>query len=155
MHKDILTLITRAAGKDVATIVAKTDEVAKTRQELRHAESSFEEKIATMDRRLKEANTAGIESAAMAGALGFGAGGGAAFLLHDQVASYFGKGSWPALLALPAAGIGMIAITPSLFKDKKSAPGENAAVRSAAYGGGLGLATVGGYFSYQDYSAKP
>ena len=153
MNKELLKLITKEAGKDVATIVAKTDEAARTRSELRHAENSFDERISDMSRRLREANTAGLEAAAISGAVGFGAGGGAAYLLHDQVAAYFGKGSWAALLTLPVAGIATFAAVPALFKDKKSAPGENASMRAAGYGAGLGLAGVAGYLSYQDYTA--
>lgn len=155
MNKELLKLITKEAGKDVATIVAKTDEAARTRSELRHAENSFDEKINAMSQRLREANTDGIETAALAGAVGFGIGGATAYLLHDQVSAYFGKGSWPALMVLPSAGIATIAVTPSVFKDKKSQPGENAAMRSAAYGGGVGLLTISAWLSYQDYSAKP
>jgi hypothetical protein len=154
-NKDLLKLITREAGKDVATIVQKTEEASRARAEARAAESEFETKVLTLEGKMKEMMTTGVESAAFSGALGFGLGGAIAFIAHDQVASYFGKGSWPALLTLPGAGLLVLAVTPSFFKDKKKGSGENATTRAASYGTALGLLGVGGYFSYQDYMATP
>ena len=56
---------------------------------------------------------------------------------------------------LPGVGVAMLMVAPSVLRDRKSQPGENAAARAGAYGGALGLITVGGYLSYQDYQAAP
>jgi cobalamin biosynthesis protein CobD/CbiB len=155
LSKDILKMITREAGKDVAVIAQKTEEATKAKADLKKAEDSFEEKVAAMDRRVRETMSTGVESAAMGGALGFGLGGGAAYLLHDTVAGYFGRGTWTAMLVLPVTGAVTLAVVPSMLKDRKSAPGENASARAGAYGAGLGLLSVGGYLSYEDYKAIP
>ncbi len=155
LSKEILKMITREAGKDVAVIAQKTEEATKARSDLKRAEDDFEAKVSAMDRKVKETMTAGVESAAMGGAIGFGLGGGAAYLLHDTVADYFGRGTMTAMVVLPAAGVLILAVAPSALKDRKSAPGENASTRAGAYGAGLGLLGVGGYLSYEDYKALP
>lgn len=153
LSKDALKMITREAGKDVATILQKSEEASAAKAALRQSEADFDAKVGAMQARLKDAVTSGAESAAMAGGIGFGIGGAIAFIAHDKVSTYFGKGSWLALLTLPAAGLGTIAITPMLLKDRPKALGENAGMRAGGYGLGLGLLGVGGYFSYQDYMA--
>lgn len=155
LSKDILKMITREAGKDVAVIAQKTEEATKARADLKRAEEDFEEKVSAMDKRVRETMSTGIEGAALGGAFGFGIGGTIAYLAHDAVADYFGKGTWPAMLLLPGTGAVVLMAAPSVLKDRKSAPGENASTRAGAYGAGIGLIAVGGYLSYQDYSASP
>ena len=155
ISKEILSMIQRSAGKDVALIAEKSEAAATAKADLRKAESDFDEKVGVLERRFREGMQSGLQEAAMAGAIGFGVGGGLAYMIHDRIAEYFGKGSWPALLTLPAAGVIMVVATPDLFKDPPKKPGEQASTRAAVYGGGLGLALVGGYLSYQDYSALP
>lgn len=153
LSQDLMKLITRTGGKDVATIVEKTEQAAKAKSDLKQAEESFEAKIALMDKRYANQMTQGVEQVAITSAIGFGLGGGLAYIAHDSIASYFGKGSWPALLTLPALGAITVAVTPSMFKDKRSDPGGNATARAGGYGFGVGLLAVGGYLSYQDYMA--
>ena len=155
ISKDILSMIQRSAGKDVALIAEKSEAAATARADLRKAEQDFDEKVNVLERRFREGMSTGLQEAAMAGAIGFGVGGGLAYMLHDKIATYFGKGSWPAMLALPVTGIALVAATPGIMKDPAKKPGENASERAGVYGAGLGLAMVGGYLSYQDYSLLP
>jgi hypothetical protein len=155
ISKEILSMIQRSAGKDVALIAEKSEAAATARADLKKAESDFDDKVNSLQRQFREGMQTGLQEAAMAGAIGFGIGGGIAYMVHDRIAEYFGKGSWPALLVLPVTGIVVVVATPDLFKDPAKKPGENASTRAGAYGTGLGLAMVGGYLSYQDYSALP
>jgi hypothetical protein len=154
ISKDILSMIQRSAGKDVALIAEKSEQAASARAELKKAEADFDDKVTMLERRFREGMSTGLQEAAMAGAVGFGVGGGIAYMAHDKVAEYFGKGSWLSLLTVPAAGALILAVTPEVAKDPKSKPGENASTRAGGYGLGLGMVVVGGYLSYQDYSAK-
>lgn len=153
LSTDMLNLIRRTGGKDVALIVEKTEQAAKAKADLKASEEAFEEKAKLMDRKMANAWTQGAEQIAVTAAIGAGIGGAVAYIAHDSVVAYFGAKSWPALLALPAVGAIVVAVTPSVFKDKRSDPGGNATARGGAYGFGLGLLGVAGYLSYQDYQA--
>lgn len=154
ISKEILSMIQKSAGKDVALIAEKSEQAAAAKADLRKAEMEFDEKVNSLERRFREGMQSGLQEAAMSGAIGFGIGGGLAYMLHDRVAEYFGKGSYTAMAVLPVAGVVLLAATPELLKDPRSKPGENASTRAAGYGTGLGLALVGGYLSYQDYAAQ-
>jgi len=153
LSNDSLKLITRTAGKEVAQIVQTSDQLAKAKADAKAAEESFDAKVALMDKKFANQMTQGVEQVALASAISFGIGGAIAYIAHDSIATYFGKGSWPALLTLPAVGVVVIAATPAVFKDKRSDPGGNATARASGYGFGTGLLMVGGYLSYQDYTA--
>lgn len=149
---DLLKVITRDGGKDLAAIVQLTDKANSAVAEKKRAEEEFASTAADIERRFHESMTAGVQSVAVAAVAGFGLGGTIAWLAHDSIATYFGKGTWPALLTLPAAGIVVLAATPKMFKDKRGNPGEQKEERAASFGAGLGLLTIGGYCSYQDYT---
>ncbi len=150
-----MKLITRDGGKELASVVALTDKAQTAELEKKRAEAEFEEKTQEIEKRYRDQMTVGVQNLAIATVFGFGLGGGLAYLAHDYVADYFGRGSPMALLTLPAAGIVVIAATPKMLQDSKKAPGEKKEERAASYGAGLGLLVVGGYCSYEDYMAPP
>lgn len=150
---DLLKLITKEGGKELAQVVTLTDKANTAVAERKRAEDEFESKAADIQRRHQEMMTVGVQNIAIGAVVGFGLGGAIAWLAHDSIADYFGRGSWPSLLALPTSGIVLLGFTPKLFADRRSAPGEKKEERAASFGAALGLLTVGGYCSYTDYAA--
>lgn len=148
-----MKLITREGGKELANVVALQDKANSAVLDRQRAELEFEEKTAEIEKRYRESMTVGVQNLAIATVFGFGLGGAIAYLAHDYVANYFGRGKPLALLTLPAVGIAIIAATPRFLQDSKKAPGEKKEERAASYGAGLGLIAVGGYCSYEDYVA--
>lgn len=155
IDKETLKMITREAGKGVADVVQYREQAAAATRKAKDSEEDFDRQVATLQTKLRDLTTTGVEDLAISAAAGFGAGGGLAYILHDQVKEYFGADSIFALAALPVAGVVIVAATPKMLKDPAKKPGENANKRAAGYGFGMGMAAVGAYLSYEDYSAQP
>jgi hypothetical protein len=144
----------RRDGVDASTlrVLEKTEEARKLKADLDRREREFEAAIAERDSEIREMQTAGVQKIAIAGAVGFGVGGGLAYILHDEVATQFGKGTPLALGLLPAVGLALLAGTKKIFKPSKKV--DTSQARAGSYGAALGLVLVGGFLSYEDYQAS-
>lgn len=124
--------------------------VTEREHELREREQAFDLAVNERDRQLKDLETRGAKRFAVSAVAGFSLGAGLAYLAHDEIAMQFGKGTLPAVMALPVTGGLVFWQAQKYFKKNRKVP---VTTRIGTYAGALGTLIVGGYLGYEDYVA--